>query len=246
MRPDPGRHRSHRRIGEVPQQRRQPARPRDAVGIDEGDQLRAHGGEAGVPGRARSAAPVAAQAERARRGGGGRHGGRVSRPVVHHDDPHAASPARHRASSAGRSRTGMTAVTSSGPGPGGPPGSGWASPPWSRRRASSCAAGRPGTGTPSHHPRASAAPRGPRRSRRSGAPPTRMVPPARLSRPGSGRRRIPAGTGGRPGPRAASAAAGSERPGRGVALAGTVWKHISSDHAAVAWRPGRRHGRRPS
>ena len=43
---------------------------------------------------------------------------------------------------------------------------------------------------------------------------------------------------GRRAPRAASAAAGSERPGRGVALAGTVWKHISSDHAAVASAPG--------
>src|SRR6185312_15154720 len=103
------------------------------------------------------------------------------------------------------------------------------------------AAGPPGTGSPSHHPRASAAPRGPRRSSRSGAPPTRTVPPARLSRPGSGRRRIPAGTGARTG----SFPAGRGCPGRGVALAGTVWKHISSDHAAVAWRPGRRHGRRP-
>src|SRR5262249_54707937 len=53
-------------------------------------------------------------------------------------------------------------------------------------------------------------------------------------------RRIPAGTGDRPGPGRGSSAAGSECPGRGVALAGTGWKHISSDHAAVAWRPGRR------
>src|SRR5262249_61331797 len=45
--------------------------------------------------------------------------------------------------------------------------------------------------------------------------------------------------------RTRSCPAGSGRRGRGVALAGTVWKHISSDHAAVAWRPGRRHGRRP-
>jgi hypothetical protein len=135
---DPGRHGSHRGIGEVAQQRRQPARPGDAVGIDEGDQRRAHGGEAGVPGGARSSAPVAAQAERAGRGGGRRHGGAVRRPVVHHDDPHAVQGARHRASSAGRSRTGMTAVTSSGRARW----VGWASPASSRRRASSARRGR--------------------------------------------------------------------------------------------------------
>jgi hypothetical protein len=84
------RHGSHRGIGEVAQQRRQPARPGDAVGIDEGDQRRAHGGEAGVPGGAGSSAPVAAQAEGTGRGGGRGHGGRVNRPVVDHDDPHAA------------------------------------------------------------------------------------------------------------------------------------------------------------
>src|SRR5262249_21625488 len=54
----------------------------------------------------------------------------------------------------------------------------------------------PGPAAPPHPPRTSAAPRGPRRSRRSGDPPTRTVPSARLSSPGSGRRRIPAGTGG--------------------------------------------------
>ncbi len=244
MSPDPGRHGSHRGIGEVPQQRRQPARPGDAVGIDEGDQRRAHGGEAGVPGGARSSAPVAAQAERTGRGGGRRHGGAVRRPVVHHDDPHAvqAGQAPGQLGRAVAHRDDGRDLVRPGP----PAGSGWASPASSRRRASSCAAGRPGTGTPSHHPRASAAPRGLRRSRRSGAPPTRTVPPARLSRPGSGRRRIPAGTGERPGRGTRSSPAGSECPGRGVALAGTVWKHISSDHAAVAWRPGRRHGRRPS
>jgi hypothetical protein len=84
---DAGRHGSHRRVGEVPQQRRKPARPGDTVGVDEGDQRRAHGGEAGIPRGARPFAPVAAQADRAGCRGCRRHGGVVRRPVVHHDDP---------------------------------------------------------------------------------------------------------------------------------------------------------------
>ena len=85
---DPGRHGPDRWVGEVRQQRREPARPRDAVGIDEGDQRRAYRGEPGVPGGARSPARAAAQAQRACRRRGRRHGRVIRRPVVHHDDPH--------------------------------------------------------------------------------------------------------------------------------------------------------------
>ena len=98
-------------------------------------------------------------------------------------------PARHRASSAVRSRTGMTTVTSPGPGP--PAGTGCAIPIHSSRRASACAPGAAATGAPCHQPATCRVPAGPSRSIRSGDPPSRMVPPRSVRSPGSGRSRSP-------------------------------------------------------
>ncbi len=79
-----------------------------------------------------------------------------------------ASPARQRPSSACRSRTGMTTVTSDGAGAGRPSSSGWAIPVSSRRRASARALGWPGTGVPDHQPATCRAPAGLSRSTRVG------------------------------------------------------------------------------
>ncbi len=82
-----------------------------------------------------------------------------------------ASPARQRASSAARSRTGMTTVTSSAPGwtaDAGPSGAGWAMPMSSRRRASARAFGLPGTGVPDHQAATCLAPAALSRSTRAG------------------------------------------------------------------------------
>ena len=104
---------------------------------------------------------------------------------------YSASPTRQSASSAVRSRTGMTTVTSAGPGPGPPEGTGWAIPVHSSRRASACAPGEPATGSPSHQPATWRAPAVPSRSIRYGAPPSRTVPPSSERSPGSGRSRSP-------------------------------------------------------
>ena len=75
--------------------------------------------------------------------------------------PAPVSPARHRASSAYRSRTGMTTVTSSGPGKqaaSDPSSAGWAIPVSRSRRASARAFGLSGTGVPDHQPAACRAP----------------------------------------------------------------------------------------
>ena len=77
------------------------------------------------------------------------------------------SPARHRPSSACRSRTGTTTVTS-GLSAGPPSSSGWATPASSRRRASARALGLPGTGAPSHQPATCRVPAGLSRSTRMG------------------------------------------------------------------------------
>ena len=61
-----------------------------------------------------------------------------------------ASPARQRASSAARSRTGMTTVTSGRAAPRRLSSAGWAIPVSSRRRASARALGLSGTGVPDH------------------------------------------------------------------------------------------------
>ena len=84
------------------------------------------------------------------------------------------SPARHRASSAWRSRTGTTTVTpcSRAVTPGSCSGpwssNGWAIPVSSRRRASARAFGLPDTGVPYHQPATCRAPAGLSRSTRMG------------------------------------------------------------------------------
>jgi hypothetical protein len=77
------------------------------------------------------------------------------------------SPARQRASSACRSRTGMTTVTS-GPPAGSGFSTGCAIPVSSRRRASARAFALPGTGVPAHQPATCRAPAGLSRSTRVG------------------------------------------------------------------------------
>jgi hypothetical protein len=115
--------------------------------------------------------------------------------------PDPVRPARHRASSAARSRTGMTTVTSPGSGPPGPAvRSGWAIPVSSSRRASARALGLAGTGVPDHQPCTCRAPAGLSRSTRAGEPPAITVPPASTRAPGSGWRRNPAGTSSPSGP----------------------------------------------
>ena len=79
-----------------------------------------------------------------------------------------ASPARQRASSACRSRTGMTTVTAAFPADCGSSSRGWAIPVSSRRRASARAFGWLGTGVPAHQPATYQAPAGLSRSTRTG------------------------------------------------------------------------------
>src|SRR5580692_10038125 len=118
-------------------------------------------------------------------------------------------PARQRASSACRSRTGITTVTAdrSGVTLTAPESagsvrddacvvkSGWARPASSSRRASTRDASWPGTGVPENQPLTWRAPAGVSRSTRIGEPPTSTRPPATNRVPGSGVSRRPAGAG---------------------------------------------------
>ena len=161
IRDDARRDRAHRRVREVRQQRVQPARTRNAVRVEERDQRCVRRGQAGVPGRRGTAVYRAAQDAGSRAGHGPRGRGRIGRTVVDHDHPRhlrlcwpgrpPARQARQRVSSACRSRTGITTVTSAGP-HGAPPGTGCAMPVSSRRRASARAFGLSGTGVPDHQP----------------------------------------------------------------------------------------------
>ena len=114
------------------------------------------------------------------------------------------SPFRHRPSSAYRSRTGITTVTSSAPGDPSPPSaapqSGWAIPASSNRRASARAAAPSPTGTPENHPATARAPLGVSRNTRTGDPPTSTMPPATSRAPESARNRSPAGASSSEGP----------------------------------------------
>ena len=114
------------------------------------------------------------------------------------------SPPRHRRSSACRSRTGITTVTSSIPGePSAPvrsPQSGWAIPASSNRRASFRAARLSPTGAPENQPATARAPAGVSRSTRTGDPPTSTASPATNRVPESALSRNPAGASSSAGP----------------------------------------------
>src|SRR5579862_2022634 len=134
-----------------------------------------------------------------------------------------ASPARQRASSACRSRTGTTTVTSPRTQDPLTGGTGCAIPVSSRRRASALALGSSGTGVPDHQPDTIRAPWGVSLSTRTGEPPVRTVPPTSSREAGSGRRTSPAGASspsgpgpGRPAGVSPSSGGGRTRPSAAV------------------------------
>ncbi len=140
-------------------------------------------------------------------------------------------PARQRASSGCRSRTGITTVTAgwarrtlAAPESAGTVRddgcglkSGWARPASSRRRASKRDAALAGSGVPENQPLTWRAPAGVSRSTRTGEPPTSTRPPATNRAPGSGTSRRPAGAGAVTG-----AVPGSAVPGTVAAATGTA------------------------
>ena len=122
---------------------------------------------AGPPltGRRTTLAPAAAATRRIASGSRDPSSTTITRRALLAPGP--VSPARQRASSARRSRTGTTTVTA-GFSAGLSSSSGWAMPVSSRRRASARAFGLPGTGVPAHQPATCRAPAGLSRSTRMG------------------------------------------------------------------------------
>ena len=102
---DPRRDQPDGRVGQVRQERRQPAGVRQHVGVEEHDERGHRGREAGVAGGGGAAGVVVAQHPRPRGAGDRAEGVRVGGPVV--DDDHAAQLRRERGEQA---RDGLGAV----------------------------------------------------------------------------------------------------------------------------------------
>ena len=119
---DAGRDQADRRVGEVPEQRGEPARLRQHVGVEEGDQRGRRGGEAGVARgrgpRDRSWRRTTASPKAAPWAAGSAEPSSTTITPPRPDG----SAASRRATAGVRSLTGITTVTSAGPGP-----------PWARR-----------------------------------------------------------------------------------------------------------------
>ena len=87
VRDDAGRHRTHRGIGEMRQQRVEPAGAGHAVRVEKGHQRRIGGRQPGVPGRGWPAVHRPPQHAGPGRGRDAADRGRIGRAVVHHDHP---------------------------------------------------------------------------------------------------------------------------------------------------------------